>query len=83
MYGTLSCPTIPVVRVSFHTVHNFVHGWFHIVAEIAIEKCFIDPELVRGMCVPHSATHEDAVKGKWVRVGPDLNQETSMTYLVG
>jgi hypothetical protein len=27
-------------------------------------------------------TQDDAIKGKWVRVGPDLNMETSMTYLV-
>ena len=34
------------------------------------------------MCDPHTVTEDDAIKGKWVRVGPDLNQETSMTYLV-
>lgn len=52
------------------------------VAEIAIEKCYIDPEFVRGMCEPKTVTQDDAIKGKWVRVGPDLNQETSLTYLV-
>ena len=53
------------------------------MAEIAIEKCYIQPDLVRGMCDPHTVTHDDAIKGKWVRVRPDLNQETSMMYLVG
>ena len=52
------------------------------MAEIAIEKCFIDPGFVRGMCDPTTVTEDDAIKGKWVRVEPDLNQETSMTYLV-
>jgi len=52
------------------------------VAEITIEKCFIDPGFVRGMCDPSSVTEDDAIKGKWVRLEPDLNQETSMTYLV-
>ena len=52
------------------------------MAEIAIERCFIDPGFVRGMCDPTTVTQDDAFKGKWVRVEPDLNQETSMTYLV-
>ena len=34
------------------------------------------------MCDPSTITEDDSIKGKWVRVGPDLNQETSMTYLV-
>ena len=34
------------------------------------------------MCDPSSVTEDDAIKGKWVRLEPDLNQETSMTYLV-
>ena len=52
------------------------------MTEIGIEKCYIDPGFVRGMCDPPTVTQDDAIKGKWVRVGPDLNQETSMTYLV-
>jgi hypothetical protein len=37
---------------------------------------------IRSRDVRPAVTQDNAVKGKWVRVAPDLNQETSMTYLV-
>ena len=52
------------------------------MTEIAIEKCYIDPQYVSGVCEPRTVTQDDAIKGKWVRVGVDMNAETSMTYLV-
>ena len=71
-----------VVRGLFYTVQNATYDQFRAVAEITIEKCFINPEFVSGLCDPKTITQDDAIKGKWVRVGPDLNEETSMTYLV-
>lgn len=55
---------------------------YSVVTEIAIEKCYFDPQFVSGMCDPKTVTQDDATKGKWVRVEPDLNRETSMSYLV-
>lgn len=52
------------------------------MTEIAIEKCYIDPDWATGVCEPSTTTEDDAIKGKWVRVTRDLNVETSMTYLV-
>ena len=72
----------PVVRAPFRTSEHTAYGLLCTVSEIAIEKCYIEPEFMRGMCDPKTVTQDDAIKGKWVRVGPDLNQETSMTYLV-
>ena len=72
----------PVVRGLPYTAQNTTYNRFRAVTEIAIEKCYIDPDFVRGLCDPTTVTQDDAIKGKWVRVGPDLNEETSMTYLV-
>ena len=73
---------IPVVSAISCTVQNSAHGRSRTVTEIGIEKCYIDPGFVPGMCDPSTVTQDDAIKGKWVRVAPDLNRETSMTYLV-
>ena len=73
---------IPVVSAISCTVQNSAHGRSWTVTEIGIEKCYIDPGFVPGMCDPSTVTQDDAIKGKWVRVAPDLNRETSMTYLV-
>ena len=72
----------PVVSGLPYTAQNTAYDRFRAVTEIAIEKCYIDPDFVRGLCDPTTVTQDDAIKGKWVRVGPDLNEETSMTYLV-
>ena len=72
----------PVVRALFYATQNSSHDLSRTVTEIAIEKCYIDPAFVSGLCDPSTVTQDDAIKGKWVRVAPDLNQETSMTYLV-
>lgn len=71
---------IPVVRGLFYAARNSTDSF--VVTEIAIEKCYVDPQFVTGMCEPPSTTEDDAIKGKWVRVGPDLNAGTSMSYLV-
>ena len=82
MYGTLLCLMTPVVSVVVYVTQNSAHDWSRTVTEIGIEKCYIEPGFVRGMCDPSTVTQDDAIKGKWVRVAPDLNRETSMTYLV-
>lgn len=40
------------------------------------------PELVGDMCAPDTGAERDAIKGKWVRVDRDLNQETGIWNLV-
>lgn len=34
------------------------------------------------MCKPATTNQDDALKGKWVRVSPDLNKQAGVTYLV-
>ncbi|KAG9037463.1 hypothetical protein FRB95_005402 [Tulasnella sp. JGI-2019a] len=48
------------------------------LSEIAIRPCYF-PQLAN--CAPKSTPEEDATKGKWVKVGPDLNQKTGLWYL--
>ena len=52
------------------------------LTEIAIKKCYIDPEFVCGICNLKTVTQGEAIKGKLVCVVPDLNQETLMTYFM-
>lgn len=51
------------------------------VSEIAVSRCFLDPEIKEELCSPDSTTEQDATKGKWVRVKRNLNLEAS--YLSG
>ncbi|KAG8895808.1 hypothetical protein FRB99_000346 [Tulasnella sp. 403] len=50
------------------------------LTEIAIKSCILPPDIV-DWCAPKSTPEEDALKGKWVRVGRDLNFKTGMWYL--
>ena len=50
------------------------------VSEITVVRCMWDTRFV-DMCSP-SASAEDAIKGKWVRVERDLNRQTGMWHLV-
>lgn len=46
-----------------------------IVSEIAISRCFTDPEVAGDLCGPDTTVEEDAIKGKWVLVPRNLNTE--------
>ncbi|KAG8888128.1 hypothetical protein FRB98_008320 [Tulasnella sp. 332] len=48
------------------------------LSEIAVRPCYF-PQLAD--CAPKSTPEEDATKGKWVKVGPDLNQKSGLWYL--
>ena len=37
---------------------------------------------VGDLCSPASSKEEDAIKGKWVRIAPDLNLQSGMWHLV-
>ncbi|KAF6761672.1 phosphatase DCR2 [Ephemerocybe angulata] len=45
------------------------------LSEIAVSKCFIDPSLADELCNPETTQADDAIRGKWVRVWPNLNAE--------
>ncbi|KDQ50774.1 hypothetical protein JAAARDRAFT_185989 [Jaapia argillacea MUCL 33604] len=51
------------------------------LSEITIERCMFDPMLAPSLCVPDSTPEQDAVKGKWVQVGTNINAQTGMWYL--
>jgi len=40
------------------------------------------PNLVGDLCDPQSTVEQDAIKGKWVRVERDLNQQSGLWTLV-
>lgn len=50
------------------------------LTEIAIRSCIGSPGWMD--CAPKTTQAEDALKGKWVLVTPDLNQKTGLWYLV-
>lgn len=53
------------------------------VSEIAVVGCAFPPSLAWGnMCKPETTSEKDAIKGKWVRVGGNLNAESSLYYIV-
>ncbi|KAG8919269.1 hypothetical protein FRC01_001369, partial [Tulasnella sp. 417] len=51
------------------------------LTEIAIRPCLVSPSIAGDICAPKSTPEEDALKGKWVRVGKDLNIMTGMWWL--
>lgn len=51
------------------------------IAEVSLEQCYINPDYFPRLCDPPTTTQDDAVKGKWVRVRPDLNRQGGWTYL--
>ncbi|KAI0054414.1 Metallo-dependent phosphatase [Artomyces pyxidatus] len=50
------------------------------LSEIAVVRCMFDMRLT-DMCSPSSTKQDDAIKGKWVRVAPDLNRQSGMWHL--
>lgn len=54
---------------------------YTIVSEIAVTRCLVDPEISGDLCTPDTTSEQDAIKGKWVRVEPNLNWEAG--YLSG
>jgi hypothetical protein len=57
-----------------------------VVSEIQITSCFVDPLFIpyigTEFCAPSSTKEQDARKGKWVKVGPNLNFQ-GYSYMVG
>ncbi|KAH9926297.1 Metallo-dependent phosphatase [Epithele typhae] len=54
------------------------------LSEIHITECLFDPWYVpisADVCYPSTTKQDDAHKGKWVRVGPNLKQEVSLKSL--
>lgn len=51
------------------------------LTEIAIRPCLVSPSIAGDICAPKTTPEEDALKGKWVRVGKDLNVMTGMWWL--
>ena len=45
----------------------------------------MDPGMAGSLCVPDSTNEQDAIKGNWVRVEPNLNMQTGPIagWLVG
>lgn len=55
------------------------------MSEITVTRCVVDPEIAGSLCFPDSTSEQDAIKGKWVRVEPNLNMQTGLVagWLVG
>lgn len=51
------------------------------VSEITIEPCMMGAYMAY-LCSPHTTVEEDATKGKWVRVGRNLNFQSGLWGLV-
>ncbi|KAF5362132.1 hypothetical protein D9756_002488 [Leucocoprinus leucothites] len=45
------------------------------LSEIVVTQCRVNPDMAPSLCTPHSTSEQDAIKGKWVRVEPNLNME--------
>ncbi|KXN86602.1 putative inactive purple acid phosphatase 29 [Leucoagaricus sp. SymC.cos] len=45
------------------------------LSEIAVIRCLVNPEIGADICLPDTTSEQDAIKGKWVRVEPNLNME--------
>lgn len=56
------------------------------VSEIHITECMVDPWFISSVgadfCYPSSTKEDDAHKGKWVRVEPNLKTQVSYKSLV-
>ncbi|ETW79354.1 hypothetical protein HETIRDRAFT_64651 [Heterobasidion irregulare TC 32-1] len=50
------------------------------LSQISVQRCMVDMR-VGDLCSPASSKEEDAIKGKWVRVAPDLNLQSGMWHL--
>ncbi|THH19807.1 hypothetical protein EW146_g1433 [Bondarzewia mesenterica] len=50
------------------------------LSELAVQRCMVDMRL-GDLCAPASSKEDDAIKGKWVRVAPDLNLQSGMWHL--
>jgi hypothetical protein len=53
-----------------------------LVSEISLQQCYFNPDYIPKLCYPPTTNQDDAIKGKWVRVGPDLNRQAGWTFLV-
>ncbi|EDR14080.1 uncharacterized protein LACBIDRAFT_244580 [Laccaria bicolor S238N-H82] len=55
------------------------------LSEIAVVRCLINPEVGGELCGPDTTPERDAIMGKWVRVGRNLNLEAGYMsgWLVG
>lgn len=51
------------------------------LSEIAVVRCLINPEVGGELCGPDTTPERDAIMGKWVRVGRNLNLEAG--YMSG
>lgn len=51
------------------------------VSEITVQRCMMGP-FMSSLCYPHTTMEEDSTKGKWVRVGKDLNRQSGLWHLV-
>ncbi|KAJ2934881.1 hypothetical protein H1R20_g2293, partial [Candolleomyces eurysporus] len=51
------------------------------LSEISVTRCYVDPDMADDICAPGTTKEMDAIKGKWVRVEPNLNREGG--YMAG
>ncbi|KAA1475450.1 Metallo-dependent phosphatase [Dentipellis sp. KUC8613] len=50
------------------------------LSEITVVRCMFEMK-VGDLCAPKTTKQDEAVKGKWVRVGPDLNLQSGMWHI--
>ncbi|GJE90394.1 metallo-dependent phosphatase [Phanerochaete sordida] len=54
------------------------------LSEIEVTQCFIDPwfmpDIAMDLCAPSSTKGDDAAKGKWVQVAPNVNKQ-GLSYM--
>lgn len=52
-----------------------------IVSEVSVTHCYMDPIIAGDLCAPSTTTEKDAIRGPWVRVDRNLNDESG--YMSG
>ncbi|KAJ3759333.1 Metallo-dependent phosphatase-like protein [Lentinula raphanica] len=51
------------------------------LSEISVTHCYMDPVFAGDLCAPSTTTEKDAIRGPWVRVDRNLNDESG--YMSG
>ncbi|KAJ3859665.1 Metallo-dependent phosphatase-like protein [Lentinula novae-zelandiae] len=51
------------------------------LSEISVTHCYMDPIIAGDLCAPSTTTEKDAIRGPWVRVDRNLNDESG--YMSG
>ncbi|KAF8826081.1 hypothetical protein HHX47_DHR6000436 [Lentinula edodes] len=51
------------------------------LSEVSVTHCYMDPIIAGDLCAPSTTTEKDAIRGPWVRVDRNLNDESG--YMSG